>query len=253
MWKLRWALTLGLTVVFGCAGTAPADFEIPGRMGLASLMSLSDGHLESVADDFQLLATRDEARSAHWPLIEAPLAAVAEKNVPGLYWFALTDGSYWSVTEGKAAGNLSDRPYWSRLMAGEVIVGDLVASKATGKASAIVAVPVRAANGAIVGALGSSVFIDQLSLRLTRELDLQPELIFFSIDATPIGALQEDPAQIFLDPFALDEPELEAAIRQMLESEEGVVTYRFRGKGRTVLYRKSKLTPWWYAFGRVTD
>lgn len=226
---------------------------IEGRVGLASLMSLSDAHLQRVADEFQLLATRDEARSADWDAIEAPLAAIAAVNIPGLFWFALPDGSYWSVQEGKAAGNLSDRAYWPRLMAGEVVLGDVVVSKATGKASAIVAIPVRDANESIVGAFGCSVYLDILSLQLKREIDLQPNLIFFSIDSTPLGVLQDDPAQIFLDPYALDEPELEAAIREMLTREEGVVNYRFRGKRRTVLYRRSHVSGWWYAFGRVWD
>jgi hypothetical protein len=77
--------------------------------------------------------------------------------------------------------------------------------------------------------------------------------IFFSIDATPIGALQDDPEQIFLDPYDLDEPDLERAIREMLAREDGVVNYRFRGKERTVMYRQSHVSGWWYAFGRVWD
>lgn len=171
----------------------------------------------------------------------------------GLFWFARADGSYWSVEQGQAAGNLADRAYWPRLMAGQVVVGDLVASKATGKCSAIVAVPVRDENGSVVAVLGASVYLDSLSLLLKREIELQPNQIFFSVDATPIGALQDDPEQIFLDPYDLGEPELEAAIREMLAGNEGVVNYSFRGKRRTVLYRRSPVSGWWYAFGRVWD
>ena len=138
-------------------------------------------------------------------------------------------------------------------MAGQVVIGGLVASRATGKSSAIVAVPVFGEGNAIVGVLGSSVYLDSLSLLLKRELDLQPREIFFSIDSTPIGALQDDPEEVFLDPFALGEPELEQAIRDMLAHDEGVVNYHFRGKRRTVLYRKSPVSGWWYAFGHVWD
>lgn len=226
---------------------------VEGRVALASLMAMSDGHLQQVANDFRMLADGDEARSADWERIRGPLAAVQTLNVPALMWFALPDGSYWSVVEGRAAGNLSDRPYWPRLMAGQTVLGDLVASRATGKSSAIVAVPVRSADGAVVGALGGSVYLDSLSILLKEEMNLQPDLIFFSIDSTPIGALQDDPEQIFLDPFALGEPDLERAIQEMLTREEGVVNYRFRGKRRTVLYRKSDVSGWWYAFGRVWD
>jgi hypothetical protein len=247
---------VAITILAGCDSgtpTEPQDFTVEGRVALASLMSLSDGYLLQIATHFQMMATADVVRSADWEHIRPILGSVDEFNARTLMWFALPDGSYWSVQEGRAAGNLSDRPYWSRLMAGELVIGDMVASRATGRSSAIVALPVRGAGGEIVGVLGSSVYLDSLSLQLKRELDLQPNQIFFSIDATPIGGLQDDPQQIFLDPFELGEPELEDAIREMLTRREGVVNYRFRGKRRTVLYRQSDVTGWWYAFGRVWD
>ncbi len=247
---------IALLALPGCkegAPTEPQDFFVEGRVALASLISLSDGHLLRIVNHFQLLADGAEARSTDWERIRGSLDAVMRVNVPGLYWFALADGSYWSVQMGKASGNLSDRLYWPRLMAGQVVIGDLVASKATGKSTAIVAVPVRDTTGSFVGAFGTSVYLDSLSLQLKREIDLQPDQIFFSVDATPIGALQDDPEQIFLDPYDLNEPELERAIREMLTRDEGVVNYRFRGKRRTVLYRYSPLSHWWYAFGKVWD
>jgi hypothetical protein len=256
---MRRVRALGLITslaLFGCdnnAPTEPQDFVVEGRVALASLVALSDGHLQQVANHFQVLAATEDARSADWQRIKGALAAVEQVNVSGLFWFARADGSYWSVDQGQAAGNLTDRAYWPRLMAGQVVMGDLVASKATGKCSAIVAVPVRGENGTIVAVLGASVYLDSLSLLLKREIDLQPNQIFFSVDATPIGALQDDPEQIFLDPYDLGEPELEAAIREMLAESEGVVNYSFRGKERTVLYRKSTVSGWWYAFGRVWD
>jgi hypothetical protein len=248
--------TLALPVLLGCdagVATEPQNFEVEGRVALAALMALGDGHLQQIAGHFEVLASSTDVRSADWARIRDPLAKVEGRNVAALMWFAWPDGSYSSVRGGSATGNLSDRGYWPRLIAGQTVIGDLVASRATGKSSAIVAVPVRGENGAIVGALGSSVYLDSLSLRIKRELDLQPGEIFFSIDATPIGALQDDPEQIFLDPYALDEPELERAVREMLTREEGVVNYSFRGARRTVLYRKSPVSGWWYAFGHVWD
>lgn len=248
--------TLALAALLGCGDGVPSepqDFQVEGRVALAALSALGDGHLQQIVAHFEVLASSADVRSADWERIREPLARVGERNVAALMWFARPDGSYSSVQGGPAAGNLSDRGYWPRLMAGQTVLGELVASRATGKSSAIVAVPVRDANGAVVGVLGSSVYLDSLSLLIKRELDLQPDQIFFSIDATPIGALQDDPAQIFLDPYALDEPELERAIREMLTREDGVVNYSFRGKRRTVLYRKSPVSGWWYAFGHVWD
>jgi hypothetical protein len=69
---------------------------------------------------------RSEAQSADWEVIRTPLGALAERNVPGLVWFALPDGSYWSVPQGQCSGHLSDRDYFSRVLAGETVIGSLV-------------------------------------------------------------------------------------------------------------------------------
>jgi hypothetical protein len=47
------------------------------------------------------------------------------------------------------------------------------------------------------------------------------------------------------------DPQLDAAIREILSREEGVVSYSFRGTRRTVLFRRSPLSGWWYAFGTL--
>jgi hypothetical protein len=39
------------------------------------------------------------------------------------------------------------------------------------------------------------------------------------------------------------------AFTEMLAGQEGAVTYDFRGSRRTVLYRRSPVTGWWYGFG----
>lgn len=144
---------------------------ISGDVALASFMALSDGYLQKLADCYTLFASTAEARSADWNVIRTPLGAVAERNVSALVWFALPDGSYWSVQEGKSSGNLSDRDYFPRVLAGETVIGALVVSKATGKASAIVAVPVRGDGGVVVGVLGASVYLDELSGRLNHRSD----------------------------------------------------------------------------------
>jgi hypothetical protein len=225
---------------------------VPMDVALASLMYLSDGYLRSVADAFAALAACDEARTAEWEVIRPPLAVVADANadIVALVWFALPDGSYWSVEEGKAAGNLSTREYFPRVLAGETVIGPLVISNATGKASAIVAVPVRAQTGEVVGVLGASVDLAKLSALLNEQMALRDGMIFYSFDAEPLVALNWDPTLVFLDPFSLG-PEIRAAFEEMLSHDQGVVRYTFRGQVRTVVYRRSPVTGWWYAFGLV--
>jgi hypothetical protein len=226
---------------------ADSTFAVDGTVGLASLMSLADGHLSRMAGFLDVLAS-GEARSADWSRIRSPLARIGRHNIPAVLWFALPDGRYWTTADGREAGDLSDRPYFPRLMAGGAVTGSLVVSRSTGRSVAIVAVPVRGEGGRVVGALGASIHLDSLSLRITHEMQLPDEVVFYAIDSVPLGALNRDPGLIFTEPLQLGR-DLARAIREMLAHEEGVVTYQFRNSVRTVRYRKSPVTGWWYALG----
>jgi hypothetical protein len=250
------ALTLAAVLSSGAARAeqrqpaAASPFQVNANVGLSSLMSIADGHIRKMADSLQVLALSDQARSANWATIERLLADAGKMNVAALNWFALPDGSYWSVQSGRVKGNLSTRSYFQKVLAGQTIMGDLLVSKATGKSVAIVAVPVKGRDGKIAGVLGASIYLDRLSERIRNEMSLPPNLIFYSFDAEPLLALVWDPGLIFTNPKQLG-PEVDRAFTEMLTRNEGVVTYTFRDQVRTVAYRKSPVTAWWYALGRV--
>ncbi len=225
-----------------------SPFLVRGEIALSSLQALGDGHLRKMGDALQMLAETPEARSASWERIRPLLETLAERNVDALVWFARPDGSYRAVGGGKEPGNLASRPYFPTLLQGKPVLGALVVSKATGKSSAIVASPIRGADGRVVGVLGSSIYLDRLSARLKQEMGLGSGEIFYSFDKAPIIALNWDPALILLDPLKL-EPAVTRAFEEMLGRTEGVVRYEFRDTVRTVLYRRSPVTGWWYAFG----
>jgi hypothetical protein len=83
-------------------------------------------------------------------------------------------------------------------------------------------------------------------------MDLDDSVIFYSFDAQPLLALVYDPSLILVDPNMLGD-EVARAFAEMKSRQEGVITYTFRNRERTVLYRRSPLTGWWYAFGRLQD
>ncbi|HSQ60797.1 MAG TPA: cache domain-containing protein [Acidobacteriota bacterium] len=232
----------------GASGTAP--FTVDGQVALHSFMALSDGHLQELADVLRLLAATEDVRSGQWERIREPLAGVSAITLPAVLWFAEPKGAYWTAHEGRATGNLSDRPYFSRVLGGATVIGDLVVSRSTNRNTAVVAVPVRRDGEVVVGVLGASVHLDSLGAIVRREMGgLEGGLLFFSIDAKPMGAIHSDPSMIFTEPMKLGDEAMRRAFLEILSRTEGVVTYAFRGAPRTMIYRKSPVTGWWYAVG----
>lgn len=234
------------------AGDTNAAFTVDARIALQSFMSLTDAHVQKTADVLSLLATTDAVRSAQWDRVQPALEEAARVTVPAVLWFALPDGTYRTLEEGQVGATLADRPYFPRLLAGETVLGELVVSKSTHRNTAIVAVPVRGGDGAVVGVLGSSVHLDRLSALLREEMGgLAEGLLFFAIDAEPLGAVHSDPDLIFTEPMELGDEGMRRAFTEILAGEEGLVTYTFRASTRTVLYRRSPVTGWWYGFGVI--
>lgn len=249
--RLLIAAVLALSGVCGvrpaCAPAQSPVLRINADVALSSLISLSDGHLRKLADTMQLVADRVSAHPVEWTRVRPELERLRPMNIACVLWFALPDGSYWTIDGGRQNANLRSRAYFARLLAGNVVLGDLVVSKSAKKAVTIVAVPI-VAHHTVVGALGASVYLDSLSAELRREMDLGSDTIFYSFDSDAVIALNWDKTLIFLKPRSMSR-DLDRAFGEMLAGTHGVETYVFRGRRRTVLYRKSNVTGWWYAFG----
>ncbi len=259
----RIALVIGLSslVALASAHIARAEpppahesgraFEVDANVGLSALTAIADGHLQKMADGLRVLALSEQARSGKWAEIEGPLGELGKLNAAALNWFALPDGSYWSVQNGREKGNLSTREYFPKVLAGNAVLGDLVVSKATSESVVIIAVPVKGRDGAVVGVLGASVYLKPLSDRIREEMRLGDDLIFYSFDATPRLALVWDTSLVFTNPKDLG-VEVDRAFTEMMTKDAGVVRYTFHEKRRTVVYRRSTVTGWWYGFGLVS-
>lgn len=222
--------------------------SVDGQVALSSLMALSDGYLMKMLDSLTWVATTPEAKSGSWSKVQKRLKEIAPKNIEAVNWFALPSGNYWTLDSGRTEANVKDREYWPRLMQGQTVIGDLVLSKATGKNVAIIAVPVLRADRSVVAVLGASIYLEKLTERLKKDLRIESPFFFYAIDSKPRGALNSDLSLIFTEPKTLG-PEMSRAFDEILSRQEGVVSYQFRGRLRSVLYRKSSFVPWWYAVG----
>ncbi len=248
----RFAAAL-LAFALACAVplAAPAQtgaISVDGNVALSSLVALTEGHLRTMADTLELLASTKAAQAGDWMQLAPHLRERASSNVPAVMWYANPDGTYWTLDAGLQKGTLADRPYFARVRAGSTVIGDLVVSRSTGKEVAVVAVPVTSSSGAVTGVLGASIYLQPLSELIAREMGIGPNAIFWAIDGRGIIAIHSDTSNIFMEPSAMS-PELKAVTQEMLTSEGGVATYTFRGRTRTVIYRRSVLTSWHFGFG----
>lgn len=222
---------------------------VDGTVALASLVTIGDGHLLKIADELKLLSTRKEVIAGDWAKIKPLLSKLPTGNVQALTWFSDPSGAYRTVEHDRVTMDLRSRPYFQHLLQGRTVIGELVISKSTGRNVAVVAVPVFNQKR-VVGALGCSVYLDDLSKRIKEEMALPPNMIFYSFDATPLFAIDWDQAYILKQPKELG-GEIERVLREMLKKDEGAMSYNFRGKTRNVLFKKSPITKWWYVVGVV--
>ncbi len=246
---MRRSLALVALFCIALTGISPATtVNVDGNMALAGLVSLCDAHLSAVVDGLSIVAQTPEAATESWSAIRPTLAQVAKRNLAGQYAFVNSAGTYWTVEKGLQSVKLSDRPYFAAAMKGTTVIGALVVSRSTGKEAAVVAVPVRSANGKIGGVVLASIYLDTFSALLANEIGLRKGYVFFAIDRNEQIILHADPANIFAKPAEIS-PELKPILARLLGPVGEPQSYVYKGVARTMLLRDSPLTGWRFGFG----
>jgi len=159
--------------------------------GVSAAVALTEARAEGLLTSMQVMAITDEVKSADWDTMRPLLAEFEDDSIPLVAWFAFPDASYYTVDAGLASGNLSDREYFPVVMGGDTAVGYTVVSKSTGKESTVVAVPVKDGND-VIGALGASVYLDELSQSIVNDLGLSHDMVFYAVDENDVIALHND-------------------------------------------------------------
>jgi hypothetical protein len=217
---------------------------------LSALTGLVDENLAHVRHTLELLAQCAEVRSGQWDKMQGIIQAAPLSNLPQVVWFVLPDGAYYTSEKGLVSQKLNDRPYFPILMAGQRVMGDLVVSKSTGKKSIIVAVPVQR-NGKVIGGVGASIFVDDLSQALNSILKIPDDLVFYGLSPSGLTAFHRDPKLDFVDPREQKSETLKKAAEIILAEKSGEVTYEYSGTTRRMFFTTSPLTGWRIVLGRI--
>ena len=239
---------------------APADASTPvpspcfkeyARTILSAFIALTEQHIRTVEHELAVLSMTEEVKSVDWEKMAGILRTYQDSGLPGIVWFVLPNGNYYTVEKGRVGKKLSERQYFPGLMRGQRMVGDLVFSRSTGKKSVIVTVPIKR-DGEVVGGLGASVFLDEISHRIDNALFLPENLVFYALAPDGTTTLNRSTQLNFEDPRKQGIETLRLAADRMLSTPEGEVTYEFEGSSRYAVFRGSALTGWKFAVGIKT-
>jgi len=168
------------------------------EMGVAGIAALADSHVKNSVTMLEVLAATKEVQSGDWEAMLPLLTKADEVMLPGPKWFGVPDGSYYVVGMGKTDKNISDRAYFSVVMSGSNTHSELVVSRSTGKKVLVVAVPV-IREGEVIGILGISVSLEDLSSIIREQLKLSGGMVFYAVTAENKVALHTDKEMIFGD------------------------------------------------------
>jgi len=190
------ALYLGICLLIVVAivaivGGFGSEGKVETEMGVTAAVALTEARVEGLVTSMQVMALTDEVKSVDWNTMEPLLNEFEENSIPLVAWFALPNASYYTVDAGFQSGNLSDREYFPVVMGGDVAVGYTVVSKSTGKESTVATVPVKDGNN-VIGALGASIYLDELSQSIAADLGLSDDMVFYAVNAEDEIALHTD-------------------------------------------------------------
>ncbi len=218
---------------------------------LNSFAAVAEDYMMDVHRDLKVIAVTQEAKSGKWENIKPLLEELSKNGIKAAaLWFMRPDGSYYTTEKGLMNATLRDRSYFPKLVKGEDVNASLVISKSTGKRSAVFAAPVKK-NGAIIGAIGASLDMEEISQMINTKMNLPQNIIFYALDQKGQAALHRKAELLFAYPSDMGSPSLKEIAQEMLSKPEGVVRYDFNGE-RVVVFRKYADTGWTYAVGQIT-
>ncbi len=244
-------MTFPVTAIFG-EGETKDSSEKTLIVGPETTLNLATHYLDRIIEttlaSLELISLTPEAKQGDWQGIKEYLGHL-KSRLPGTYFFVMPDGNYYTYELDYTNLNLKDRPYFESLFAGNEVCGFPIHSRASGKKAALMAVPIMF-DGKVTGALGASVYLDDLHAMLNRDFSLPSNYTWFVLDSEGNTMLDRDRDFIFMNPLLQGSPSLQEAVSQALKSDAGQVSYEFGGL-RLAHYQKLSRLDWWMFLAQI--
>jgi hypothetical protein len=243
-----------LTCMLVGSAWAAKPAESPPNVGAETTLNAAVHYVDSIfvhtLASLELIASAPEAKNKDWNGIK-PYLKQLDAGLSGNYFLILPDGNYYSVALDYTNLNLADRAYFKTLMAGNQVKGFPIYGRSSGKKSALMAVPIVLDNK-VIGALGASVFLDELHARLNQDLALPPGYIWYVLDSGGNTMLHKDGDFIFMNALTQGGQSLREALSEALKHESGAMQYVLGGD-RHAHYRKFPSMDWWMVLAKTGE
>ena len=249
---MKTIISVLLTFLLAGPALAGKPLESPQFASPETTLNVATHYLDSIVENalasLEVIASTPEAKSGDWQGIKQYLLQL-ESGLPGVYFFVLPNGNYYSLALDYTNLNLSDRPYFKSLFAGNPVRGFPLYSRSSGKKSALVAVPI-VVNDQVTGALGTSIFLDDLAAKLDQALALPRDYTWFVLNSKGKDLLDRDSDFIFMNALTQGSESLREAVSEALKNDSGTIQYEL-GRMRYGQYRKLPGLDWWMFLAKI--
>lgn len=218
-----------------------AEVMVDAHTLLSGMIALVELRMKATQAGLEILAATDAVHSGSWLKIKPLFTAFEKNSEPMTLFYARPNGSYYTVEQNLVTHKVGDRAYFKAAMEGKSSVGEILVSRSTGRRSVVVAVPVKKGNR-VTGVVGASVYLDNLSEAVAKDLDLGEET-FFALNEQGKIALDRSTGWIMDDAAQMGSESMEKAVSEILTKNEGTVEFLRIGKSRAV-FARSGLIGW---------
>ena len=193
--------------------------------------------------------------SMNWEVTEHYLRQEIDKRESYylIFFVADRDGNY-NTTLRRNAGNLLNRDYFPKVMAGETIVSKPVISKSTGNQIIVIAAPIRDRQNQVVGLMGVSLDLIMLYDWVKAFKVSHPNSYSYIIDRDGLVLTHPDRNMIMKADVQNQEYNLTPeTVEQLLQDRQGSVKYSFRNVLSRAYFQEIPGTEGWKLITKIPE
>lgn len=210
-----------------------------------------DQWIQARVSEIELLAATPDLRTMDTARQIALLKTVAPSLKQfSTIWVSDAQGNWVSIVDTK--GSIADRDYFPKAKAGNTVVSNPLLGRADGKLAAVVAAPIRDAQGQVAGILGGNIKM-QVIQDMVGKMHIGQTGYAYMVDSNGVIVAHQDEALILKENITTMLGGTLANIgKRMVARERGVEIYTYKGAEKSAAFAPINTTGWSVAFSVPT-